>query len=213
MKIYIGNYKDNWISPYTILEKVLWWKPWDKIEYDTPWVERWANRLEPLCRAYQWIGDRVNPRREYIKIDPWDTWSMYSTLAQITLPMLKQLNQYKHGAPYTEDQDVPEQLRSLHAKPRENDWDTDEFHFDRWDWIMQELIWTFEQLQPDCDWESQYITGELKHSWGPKDNSGSREIFFDSSNYHRDDAAIKLHQDRINNGLRLFAKYYESLWD
>lgn len=213
MKIYIGNYKDHWISPYTMLEKALWWKDWDKIDYDTPWVERWADRLEPISRAIQWIGRRVNPRCQMIKIDSWDTWNMYGTLAQITLPMLKQLNECKHGAPFVDDEDVPEDIRSSNTRTVTEDYEVDEFHFQRWDWAMQEMIWAFEQLQPDYDWEQQYITGELKHTWGPKDDSGCREMILDRSNYHVDELGIQQHQQRINNGLRLFAKYYQSLWD
>ena len=213
MKIYIGNYRDHWISPYTILERVLWWKPWDKIDYDTPWVKLWADRLEPISRAIQWVGCRVNPRPQIVKIDRWDTWNMYGTLAQITLPMLKQLNQCKHGAPFTDDQDVPEHLWSTKAAPKANEWDVDQFHFQRWDWIMQELIWTFEQLQPDCDWEQQYITGEITHTWGPENGTGFREMILDKSNYKVDDEAIKQHKLRIDNGLRLFGKYYQHLWD
>jgi len=213
MKIYIGNYRDHWISPYTMLEKLLWWKDWDKIDYDTPWVERWSDRLTPISRAIQWIGKKINPRPIIIKIDRWDTWNMYETLARIILPMLQQLNASKHGSPYVDDVDVPEHIRSTNAPPKAEEYDVDGFHFDRWDWIMREMIWAFEQLQPDCDWEAQYITGELKHSWGPKDENGCREMILDRSNYHCDDEAIKKHQARIDNGLRLFAKYYQALWD
>ena len=46
-----------------------------------------------------------------IRIDPWDTWSMDTTLAHIVLPMLKQLKATKHGAPQVDVEDVPEELR------------------------------------------------------------------------------------------------------
>ena len=78
---------------------------------------------------------------------------------------------------------------------------------------MQEMIWAFEQLQPDYDWDQQYITGELTHTWGPKDEFDCREMILDRSNYHVDELGIQQHQARINNGLRLFGKYYQSLWD
>ena len=106
---------------------------------------------------------------------------MYETLARIILPMLQQLNASKHGSPFVDDVDVPEHIRSTQAPPKADEYDVDGFHFDRWDWVMREMIWAFEQLQPDCDWEAQYITGELKHSWGPKDDSGCREITLSSN--------------------------------
>ena len=55
--------------------------------------------------------------------------------------LLKQLDKEKHGAPYTDDNDVPEYLRSHMAQPKENEWDTDSLHFMRWDWIIAEMIW------------------------------------------------------------------------
>ena len=45
-----------------------------------------------------------------VRIDPWDTWSMDRTLALIIYPMLKQLHKTNHGAPCTDDDDVPELL-------------------------------------------------------------------------------------------------------
>ena len=69
-----------------------------------------------------------------VHIDPWDTWSMDRTLALIVHPMLKQLHKTNHGAPCTDDDDVPEHLRSTNAKPKKNDWDTDSNHFKRWNW-------------------------------------------------------------------------------
>jgi hypothetical protein len=93
-------------------------------------------------------------RKISVKIDPWDTWSMDHTLAYIVAPMLKQLRETKHGAPFTDDADVPEHLRTSAAPPTENEWDTDDNHFKRWDWIMDEMIFAFEsKLIDDVDWE------------------------------------------------------------
>ena len=38
-------------------------------------------------------------QKKSIRIDPWDTWSMDHTLAEIIHPMLKQLRKTAHGAP------------------------------------------------------------------------------------------------------------------
>jgi hypothetical protein len=109
------------------------------------WVDKWAERIEPISTAIRVVLDFIHPRINYVKIDRWDTWSMDHTLAHIILPMLKQLDKEKHGAPYTNDEDVPEYLRSHMAQPKENEWDTDSLHFMRWDWILAEMIWAFEQ--------------------------------------------------------------------
>ena len=82
MLIYINNYKSHWLSPYTVLEKVLFWKDWENIDYDTPWVEKWSDRLNPFCKALQKVLDFIDPKIDYVKIDRWDTWSMDSTLVK-----------------------------------------------------------------------------------------------------------------------------------
>jgi hypothetical protein len=104
----------------------------------------------------QWVMDRIHPPVRYVRIDRWDTWSMDSTLAAIVLPMLRQLQDTKHGAPHVDDEDVPEVLRSTAAEPKENEWDTDSNHFLRWDWVLDEMIWAFEQKVAD-DAEGQFF--------------------------------------------------------
>ena len=165
-----------------------------------------------------WIESR-RKRNIKIRIDRYDTWGMDTTLSMIILPMLKQLHETKHGAPLVDDDDVPEHLRSTEAPPRENEYDVDGNHFLRWDWVMDELIWTFTQLHPDTDWEEQYRSGEYDlHSvpceW---DEDGKPKLYElkDGPNHtaKTDYDGMKAHQNRINNGLKLFGKYYQNLWD
>lgn len=237
MKIYISKYRDHWISPYTILDYVFWWTDWSKcsrrkgipsleeernyVEHPE-WVERWSDRLTPISRAIQWIGQRVYPRIEYVKIDRWDTWNMDHTLALIVLPMLRQLKDAKHGAPLVDDEDVPEHLRSTAAEPKENEWDTDSNHFDRWDWVMGEMIFAFE-CKLDDSWEDQFRSGEIDMVWVPVDAAGNEvprgeHKYFQmdrgpNDTYQCDYEGMKLVQQRIENGFRLFGKYYQALWD
>jgi hypothetical protein len=125
MKVYISNYRDHWISPYTMLDYAFFWTDWSKCSRDKTvirsleeerkhkyidrpeWVEKWSDRLVPVSQAIQWAWDRVHPKIEYVKIDRWDTWSMDHTLAHIVLPMLRQLQATKHGSPLVDDEDVP----------------------------------------------------------------------------------------------------------
>ncbi len=93
MKVYINKYRYHWISPYTVLEKVFFWR---EIEYDEPIIEKWSDRLEPISKAIQSFLDFVYPKIDYVKIDHWDTWSMDYTLSHIIVPMLKQLQKTKH---------------------------------------------------------------------------------------------------------------------
>ena len=213
MKVWISRYRSHWISPYTILKAVCFWeRDEDRIynladEPNNPY-ELWVNLLDPVCQVLQWFLDRVHPRWTYVRIDPWDTWSMDHTLADIILPMLRQLNATKHGAPHTDDEDVPEYLRSYMAQPKEHEWDTDDLHFMRWDWILAEEIWAFEQLVNE-DADSKFFDhsecGDEKFPWN-KDGQYVSKIKYDSEGH----AAW---QARMDNGFRLFGKYFRCHWD
>ena len=241
MKVYIGNYRHHWISPYTVLDWVFFWTDWSRCSRwsleqcladenreqsqfvdHPPWVKRWADRLEPVSVFINRVLDRIHPRVTYVKIDRWDTWSMDSTLAAIVLPMLRQLQATKHGAPMVDDDDVPEHLRSTAAEPREDEWDTDSNHFARWDWVLAEMIYAFEKKNQD-DWTAEFHSGEIDMVWIPVDKDGN-EVTKGEHKYmqvkrgpndtsHWDREGMETVQKRITNGFRLFGKYYESLWD
>jgi hypothetical protein len=180
--------------------------------------DKWVNFLEPLCRAWQKFLDFVHPEIRYVKIDQWDTWSMDHTLADIILPMLKQLNETKHGAPLVDDEDVPDELKSTSAPPKENEYDTDGNHFKRWDYVLGEMIFAFE-CKVDDSWQDKFSSGELDKKtvacqW---DENGKATMYqwIDGPNntYKLDYEGMQEVQKRITNGFRLFGKYYEALWD
>ena len=200
MKIYMNGYPNTWLSPYTILEKVIFWR---EIDYDEVIVKKWVTVLTPFCEALQFVRKLFNPSIRYVKIDRYDTWSMDYTLAYIILPMLIQLKETKHGAPFTEDKDVPKELRSTSAPPKENEWDTDDNHFKRWDYILDEMIWAFEQKLKDDD-EHQFF-----------DHTGTEGLPFEEKigKIKVDQKGLKAHQKRKENGFRLFGVYYQNLWD
>lgn len=190
MKVYIGPYK-NWFGPYQLAEKIFFW-----MNKEDDRIDKLGDRLAkitPLCRFFDWFHEK-NERKIKIRIDEYDTWNMDHTLALITLPMLKKLRASKHGAPFVDDEDVPEHLRSTAAKPKENEWDTDDNHYLRWDWAMDEMIYAFEK-QLDDDWDME-IYKRGTEGWTEEKLSERKEI-----------------QKRISNGFRLFGKYYQALWD
>ena len=222
MKIYINKYREHWISPYTILEHVVWWRDWDDYwENNNPerwrWVEPAVAVLHGPCVALQRILNIVRPRIEYVKIDPWDTWNMDVTLAQIVLPMLRQLRASKQGSPSVDDEDVPEHLRSTAAAPKNDPYDIDDLWHARWAWFLDEMIWSFEQLT--TDWESQYHSGESDYQHVPIEwDEQGHTTRFELKHGPRhtatfDRAGYEAHNDRIDRGLRLFGRYYRGLWD
>ena len=202
MKVYLSKYRYHWISPYTVLEKVFFWR---EIDYDEPIIDKWSDRLTPICQGIQKVLDFIHPKINYVKIDQWDTWSMDYTLSHIVVPMLKQLKVTKHGAPFVDDEDVPEELKSTSAPPKENEYDTDENHFKRWDWALDEMLWSFEQ-NLDTNSEEKFFDHT---EWDEKEKDFGK-------NLHKikiDQPGLKAHQDRKANGFRLFGKYYQGLWD
>ena len=222
MKVYISNYRDHWLSPYTILKAVCFWEKDDGVFYnleDKPdhKYRRWINMLNPICIGLQKVLDFIHPKINYVKIDRWDTWSMDHTLAYIILPMLKQLKDSKHGAPNVDDEDVPKELQSIYAFPKE-EYDVDGNHFARWDWVLDEMIFAFE-CKNDESWQDAYRSGEI--DWKSEacgwDENGKATMYkhVDGPNhtYECDYDGMKVVEDRIQNGFRLFGRYYQNLWD
>jgi hypothetical protein len=219
------------------LDYAFFWTDWSKCARDRrirsleeeskyierpEWTDRWADRLEPVSKGIMWVLDRVHPKIEYVKIDRYDTWSMDHTLAPIILPMLKQLQKTKHGAPFVDDEDVPEELKLTSAPPKENEWDTDDNHFKRWDWVMDEMIFAFE-CKVDDSWEDAFSSGEHDILWVPVDADGNQVPKGEHKHFQMKDGpnntykcdyeGMKVVEQRIQNGFRLFGKYYQNLWD
>jgi hypothetical protein len=217
MKVYMNGYPDHWISPYKIIEGIFFWTDWSKCGRDRgivedrdfvdhpAWVDQLARYLDPACQAIKHVRRILHPQIRFVKIDRYDTWSMDHTLAHIIHPMLIQLHDTKHGAPFTEDEDVPDELKSISAPPKENEWDTDDNHFARWDWILTEMIWAFYQELRDDDEAEFFDHSESGESGGDfNERLGKLKV---------DREGLQTHQERKANGFRLFGKYYQALWD
>jgi hypothetical protein len=240
MRVKIGPYK-NFFGPYQLAEALCFWakpvKDEDGFMSKPDWVHRFGEWLahgsiEPeaemgevrsfmrerpqtwIYRFLLWI-DRKKERKISVHIDRWDTWSMDSTLAYIVLPMLKQLKATKHGSPYVDDVDVPEHLRSTSAPPKSDEYDIDDNHHARWDWVLDEMIHAFETKAGDLqEWEDQFRTGEYDWMFEKiSENGTSRMVEGPNHTAQVDWEARKAYAERIHNGFRLFGKYYEGLWD
>ena len=71
---------------------------------------------------------------------------------------------------------------------------------------MNELIWTFTQLSDTTEGESQFFD----HSEvDEKEKDFTKQI----GKIKIDHVGLKAYNDRIDNGLRLFGKYFRTLWD
>jgi hypothetical protein len=115
-------------------------------------------------------------RKEVVELDDYDTWNADYTLAVIAYPLLKKLRETKHSYPLSDMEEAPQEL------PKEA----------RWDWILDQMIWSFEQMQSE-DHEDKFFDPETYKLINPEE--------------------YKAHEDKITYGCMLFGKYFRHLWD
>lgn len=163
-------------------------------------------------------------RKLSIEIEKFDTWGLDHTLALIILPALIQLKNTKHG--------IPSELVSRIGDDMDNNYcfdfikeDENEV-FDRlcqkWDEIFDKMIWSFQQIALDDDYDNKYHHGTMNFKWNPivitNPTTGIAEEMYqmvdENPDAHwYDHVGHRLHDKRIQEGLELFGKYYRSLWD
>lgn len=194
MKVNIGDYPNRLICRVhtRYMNRKYGYVDWPEPEQQTQFqrsLELFEDAVQSVYNVFNWIWFDRRKQKVKIRIDRQDTWSMDHTLAPIILPMLVQLKETKHGTPFVDYEDVPEELRpepEWYEKYSKNG-ETDPDFFKRWDWVMDEMIYAF-----DC-----------------KANKDEVYMRFDI----KDRDAMDKEQERISNGFRLFGKYYEALWD
>jgi hypothetical protein len=226
MKVNIGPYR-TWIGPYQIAEKILFWKDKYAFSKDFPYGEHpdavainklgdFLDKVPGLAKLCNWI-DSKKKRKIKIHVDGYDVWSADHTLALIIVPVLKKLKEQKHGSPHVDNKDVPKHLRTTAAKrltkEERNTGHTDELWEQRWEWVLDEMIWAFEQHAAD-DWDSQFYSGETDTTVERDPETGYGKLVTGPNHTFKVDVeAREAAYKRMSNGRRLFAKYYNSLWD
>ena len=236
MRVHIGPYT-NWFGPYQLAELLCFWVKEVPDEYGykrrPDWVHDFGKWLAEdrngndswLTKFCQWIESHKE-RKIKIHIDKYDTWSMDHTLANIILPMLKQLQATKHGSPRVDVEDVPEELRTIghnDGSPQfrlkfEDDEQYEKESWDiihrRWEWVLNEMIFAFEHLLDDS-WEEAYRSGVIDMKFVPCEDNPKLSTMENGPNhtYVCDYDGMKKVYDRMDNGFRLFGLYYRSLWD
>jgi len=225
MKIKIGPYPNRAIcNLYTnYMNKKYGYVNWPEYKQKglrvkaQPFAEAWREKAEDIiqsiynCTINLFLDRRV--QKVKVRIDRWDTWSMDHTLAYIVLPMLKQLKETKHGAPYVDPKDVPKELQpKKQTKKQKDNGETDSTHFERWDWVLDEMIFAFDSKVND-GWEDQFETGETDLQWKKLEDGNYQMVEGPKHTRVYDWEGRKKYEERISNGFRLFGKYYENLWD
>lgn len=214
MKVYLGPYPNDHVSIYRTFRGIE-----KRLGEDR--FEKYFGPIQTLIN-FCWNDRFRRERKIKVKIHNYDTWNMDKTLCYIIVPLLKQLKETKHGAPFVDDIDVPKHLKSTSAKKltkkQKDQGEVDGLHFKRWDYVLDEMIWAFEQ---DCiDWDSQYYSGESDFIWeaiNPDEPNEEKQLYEmktgPNHTFKVDKEGRDKHYERMKNGRLLFAKYYDGLWD
>ena len=166
MKVYIGPYSRRWTS--TIHHRYMnkkynhdWRDNHNKFEH---FVEKVEYFLQGVYNAtINKMLDKFPEQRIKVRIDHYDVWGMDETLAHVILPMLKLLKEKKHGSPYVDNSDVPEDLQH----PVTDDPDHDNLIEKRWEWVIGEMIWAFERkVENDYSYDDDYKDRQKRMSNG-----------------------------------------------
>jgi hypothetical protein len=227
MKINIGPYKSDLIPIHRWEQSYEFWRrpdtcylpedeytKWDKVVF---WV---FDRLRDITRPINlWANNRE--RKIKVHVDYYDIWSADHTLALVIHPVLLKLKQEQHGYPHVKDEDVPEELRTEGKSPESWTEKDDNRVKSAWDYVLGEMIWAFEQCSKEDKGDDIFYhnSEQLELITTKQENASYYSVDFNyqkdptKPKYYVDDDAKKLHYDRIQNGLNLFAKYYFNLWD
>ena len=226
MKVNIGPYRDGirvWKWEDKWLEHNRGKRYYDVEEEDYTFTDKVVVKS---INAIQWMLDKtinifLNRKRKVdIHIDYYDVWSMDHTLSLIVHPMLLKLKEVKHGSPWVDDEDVPEHLRSTAApeltQEQKDCGHIDVLFHDRWVWVLDEMIYSFASNLDD-DWDDQFETGVREYINKEKDDDKFGRVYamVEGPNHTLkiDTEAMKAGWVRRKNGMRLFGKYYNNLWD
>lgn len=235
MKVKIGPYP-RWFGPYQLAKALCFWvkdQPDEIGMMDKPeWVHRFGDWLAygktvdnslytddlPKTRLYRlllWI-EQKRSRKVSVRIDDYDVWNIDNTLALIIYPMLLKLKQTKKSSPLVYDEDVPEHLRSIAAplltEDQKNCGEVDDFFHKRWEWVLDEMIFAFSTKLDDT-WEDECWSGESDLYFKEQEDKPGYSLE-KGPNHSRTCDKVKMNKiyKRIDNGFRLFGRYYQNLW-
>lgn len=192
--------------------------------YNYDWPEKYLgeSRYEKLCDKVQPLLDntinRVLDRDQKVKvhIDNYDVWNADYTLALIIAPTLRKLKETTQSSAFVDNEDVPLELRAYPQSQADIDQGkVDDNHSKRWEWVLDEMIWAFEQ-SANPNWDDQYHSGNIDIVSVPLDPNDPNSMYSiekgpnDTSKFDKE--GYTKHLERIKNGHRLFGKYYMALW-
>lgn len=170
---------------------------------------------------YHTIRRFFRPKR-YVKVgnrheEAYKLWNMDNTLAEIIYEWLVAFKKApRNGILYSKTVDL--------IAPREEpvDW---EKHDDT-EWLLDELIWTFDIIRnggamhsPEATalWDAESDKHDYSLDFQKNENGDAVFVshMWENDEAGRDEyyAVVKRVQERVDSGLKLFAEMFEGLWD
>ncbi len=233
MKATIGKHV-HWFNTQRIEKRYLEWRhgkyDWQVNDSEHDWLDRTVLKfLDGWQNVLHYTINLIQSRRKQkvrVHVDPWDVWNANETLSHIILPVLEQLRVTKQGAPFVDLEDVPKKLHGdkLTKKQKENG-EVDDKHFERWDYVLDAMIWSFREISEDMPGEEEFFTGESDLIWTKVDVKGNEvDDDYDGIIYYRmdkgpndtrhfDKEGYDAYSERVDYGLKMFGKYFRALWD
>lgn len=194
MKVKIGKYP-RWFGPYQAVRFLKYFG----VSADDRCEISQKISSKPFTWFYNTFQNRGR-RKVYVRVDEEDCWSADATLAEIILPVLIKLSTIKHGVSWVDHADVPKEIHKTEEDFKGNEYSWSEkgcYAQEYWTYVLDEMIWAFHSILHEDDYEDAW------HIW----NEDHTELIrFDAEKH-------KQYMERQQNGLRLFGKYYRSLWD
>jgi hypothetical protein len=208
MKVVIGNYK-SWFGIYQCMDLLQYVgvsedKCHDLAQKSPEWI----------ANMFEWIHSK-RKRKIKIHIDAFDVWGMDHTLALIIHPMLVKLKATKNGSPLMEEHNMTSYGSCQYCFDFYKDgddlaWETG---FQKWDKIMDKMIFSFNEIAKDDKPDFFIVAPEMDLTKHPEDEGKlTIPVRWKVEGVYDKEASDAYHK-KIQEGLNLFATYYESLWD
>ena len=147
MRVYLGPFRHG-ITGKHLLWRLRWFGISPEKIHD---IDHWLSSTR-FGVVRRWITAKTKRERTVrIKIHEWDTWDVAHTLAHIVVPLLIQFRDGPFGpsndCPQTWKHDAPDEFRDGGSDGGANAEGEFDFHLERWEWIVDEMIWALTRVR------------------------------------------------------------------
>ena len=163
--------------------------------------------MELKIKRYKSGKNKGSVRKNEVKLDKYDSWSVPWTISQIMAPLLVQLKETTHSFGSVSKEDVPKSLHSTY----------DEygcFSQEAYNWLLDELIWMFTEVSTDNDNEPEMYKRVGEMEWTEPDDKEMCTLITTGLEVIPEMKVLNdAYHARIKNAWRLLGLYGQTLWD